>query len=96
MPQAVRDRRTVQRVLFGETDVLDGESFEDHGIEVVIYSEQCLRLPVCLVLHTIDGSSPHMRMRVVCPSQDGARLNASIKAQRGSPWIMTCTCAITS
>ena len=24
----------VQRVLFGDTDVLEGESFEDHGIEV--------------------------------------------------------------
>jgi len=23
-----------QRVLFGDTDVLEGESFEDHGIEV--------------------------------------------------------------
>jgi len=33
VPQAVRDRRTVQRVLFGDTDVLEGESFEDHGIE---------------------------------------------------------------
>jgi len=27
-------RQTVQRVLFGDTDVLEGESWEDHGIEV--------------------------------------------------------------
>jgi len=27
-------QQEVQRVLFGDTDVLEGESFEDHGIEV--------------------------------------------------------------
>ena len=29
-------QQQVQRVLFGDTDVLEGESFEDHGVEVAV------------------------------------------------------------
>ena len=29
-----QSQQQVQRVLFGDTDVLEGESFEDHGVEV--------------------------------------------------------------
>ena len=29
-----KSQQQVQRVLFGDTDVLEGESFEDHGVEV--------------------------------------------------------------
>lgn len=38
-----KSQQQVQRVLFGDTDVLEGESFEDHGVEVsgVTHGEQC-------------------------------------------------------
>jgi hypothetical protein len=46
-----KSQQQVQRVLFGDTDVLEGESFEDHGVEVgVTHSRrtvQCL-LSFCL------------------------------------------------
>jgi len=29
-----KSQQQVQRVLFGGTDVLEGESFEDHGVDV--------------------------------------------------------------
>ena len=43
-------RQQVQRVLFGDMDVLDGERFEDHGIEVggvTLLCERCRRLSWC-------------------------------------------------
>ena len=44
----------VQRVLFGDTDVLEGESFEDHGVGVsgVAHShrEQCSALCLSVLL----------------------------------------------
>jgi len=40
-------REQVQRVLFGDMDVLEGESFEKHGIEVGV--THCSALLPCLV-----------------------------------------------
>ena len=46
-----KSQQQVQRVLFGDTDVLEGESFEDHGVEVglthSLRTVQCL-LSFCL------------------------------------------------
>ena len=59
-------KRHPQRVLFGDNDVLEGESFEDHGIEVNGASaEACVSF----------GRAPHSN--AVC--QDGARLSASTR-----------------
>ena len=46
-----KSQKSVQRVLFGDIDVLEGESFEDHGVEVSVTHSlrtvQCL-LSICL------------------------------------------------
>jgi len=42
----------VERVLFGEADVLDDQSFEDHGIEVALRTPPALCLRSTAVLHS--------------------------------------------
>jgi len=46
-------RQQVQQVLFGDTDMLTGESFEDHGIEVSMsVSRTPMLLPAVLTATT--------------------------------------------
>jgi len=54
----------VQRVMFGDIDVLEGESFEDHGIEQCFFwgkaarvclSDSVARVCVCVCLATRTG-----------------------------------------
>ena len=71
----------VQRVLFGDMDVLEGESFEQHGIEVAV--TRCPALLPCLVVHSSSPLDLCM-LRVLGHRQDGARLSASIKTQKAS------------
>ena len=66
----------VQRVLFGDMDVLEGESFEDHGIEVTLRRLFHLSLSSPLL-----ASPEHAH---VFRHQDGARLSASIKTWKAS------------
>ena len=49
----------VQRVMFGDIDVLEGETFEDHGIEVAFAENTCARLPVPgrLRVHLLSDSA---------------------------------------
>ena len=46
-------QKQAHRVLFGDTDVFEGESFEDYGIEVSgRHDEQQCLLSICLVPHS--------------------------------------------
>jgi len=67
-----------QHVCFGDADVLENDSFVDHGIEVAVYDKLA------------PASNRHSRPRKaanrsdsanvrVCGRQDGARLSVSIK-----------------
>ena len=70
-------KQQVQRVLFGDTDVLEGESFEDHGIEVWRY----LLPPVYLARRSQQLTAGYC---CVLRHQDGARLSVSIKTRLAS------------
>jgi hypothetical protein len=61
-------QQQVQRVLFGDTDVLKGESFEDHGVEVGgVTHEQCsarclsVLLPNCACVWPSPGRGEAQR-----------------------------------
>jgi DNA polymerase I-like protein with 3'-5' exonuclease and polymerase domains len=47
-----KSQQQVQRVLFGDTDVLKGESFEDHGVEVsgVTHLRRTVQCPLSIYL----------------------------------------------
>jgi len=74
-----QSQQQVQRVLFGDVDVLEGESFEDHGVEVggVTHSHRELQVPSVRL-------SCSLTARVFGHRQDGARLSASIKTRKAS------------
>ena len=68
----------VQRVLFGDADVLKDESFEDHGIEVRAVCVVVLCFVPVLITHLSDHALS------VLGHQDGARLSVSIKTWKAS------------
>jgi hypothetical protein len=74
-----QSQQQVQRVLFGDTDVLEGESFEDHGVEVggVAHSHRELQVPSVRL-------SCSLTALVFGHRQDGARLSASVKTRKAS------------
>jgi len=74
-------RRQVQRVLFGDTDVLEGESFEITASRWVALLH-CERWPSISVL-----TAAHLSICAFCVwvgHQDGARLSVSIKTRKAS------------
>jgi hypothetical protein len=82
--------RIVQRVLFGDIDVLEGESFEDHGIEWALAENSavvCLSVGLCFFWGKA-AHNPSLIRPCVCVRvrghQDGARLSVSIKTRKAS------------
>ena len=86
----------VQRVLFGDMDVLKGESFEQHGIEVAV--TRCPALLPCLIVYSSSPLDLCM-LRVFWPTARMGRgsVQASGRGKRVSPkWPPRLWCATLS
>jgi len=70
-------QQQVHRVFFGETDVLEGESFEDHGVEVSVTNSA----PVCRV-YLARHSSSHLDRCVCCGAPRTERGSARASKRR--------------